>query len=124
MPLEPNARGNLYLEIPRIQYLVSALLLGLAALLFAVWIAKDPAGQAEFPNGFRFFSLIFCAASAIGFGWSAYGAPLEFDERLKCLVRGKRTIARLADADHVEIPNSIETVLGQAELAPIPWTAN
>ena len=104
MPLDTNAQGNLYLEIPRIQYLISALLLGLAALLFAAWIAKYPAGHAEFPNGFRFFSLIFCAASAIGLGWwSAYGSPLEFDERLQCLVRGQRVIARFADVDHVEI---------------------
>ena len=104
MPLDTNARGNLYVEIPRILYLVSALVLGLAALLFAAWIAKDPAGRAEFPNEFRVFSLVFCAASAIGLGWwSAYGSPLEFDERTRRLVRGKRVIAGFADVDHVEI---------------------
>jgi hypothetical protein len=104
MPLETNARGHLYLGIPRIKYVISAALLSLAALLFAAWIANDPVGGGGLPGWFRMFSLIFCAASAIGFGWwSAYGSPLEFDERLKCLVRGKRTIARFADVDHVEI---------------------
>jgi len=104
MPLEINAHGHLYLGIPRIRYVIAAVLLGLAALLFATWIAKDPVGGGEFPNWFRIFSLIFCAVSAIGFGWwSAYGSPLEFNARLKCVVRGKRTIARFADVDHVEI---------------------
>jgi len=103
MSLETNARGHLYLGIPRIQYLISALLLGLAALLCAAW-AAGPAGDGGLPNWFRIAALIFCAASAIGFGWwAAYGLPLEFDESLKRLVRGQRVIARFAEIDHVEI---------------------
>ena len=104
MPLETNDRGHLYLGITRIQYLISALLLGLTAVFFAVWIARDPAGDGGLPNWFRVSALIFCAASAIGFAWwSEYGSPLEFDEGLKCLVRGQRVIARFAEMDHVEI---------------------
>ena len=104
MPLETNAQGHFYVTIPRVQYLISALLLGLTAVLFAVWIAKDPAGDGVLPNWFRVSAVVFCAASAIGLAWwSIYGLPLEFDERRKCLVRGQRVVAKFADMDHVEI---------------------
>jgi hypothetical protein len=103
MALETDDRGHLILEIPRVQYRICALLLGLAALLCAAWAAgfADDAGLAHW---FPIAALVFCATGAIGFGWwSVYGMPLEFDADRKCLVRGRRVIAGFADMDHVEI---------------------
>ncbi len=106
MPLETNDRGNLYVTIPRVQYLIGSGLLAVTAVLCAIWIAKDPGGGGggAMPGWFRIFALVFCSAFAIGlFWWSVYARPLEFDERRKSLVRGTRVIAAFADIDHVEL---------------------
>ena len=106
MPLETNDQGYLYVTIPRVQYLIASVLLAVTAVLFALWIAKDPGGSGGgvMPGWFRIFALVFCVAFAIGLFWlSVYARPLEFDEGRKSLVRGARVIAAFAEMDHVEI---------------------
>jgi hypothetical protein len=104
MAIDTNEHGQLCLVIARIQYATGAVLLATTAVLFALWIVKDPLGSPEMPQWVRACAFLYCSVFAAGLGWlSLSGQPLTFDAQRAALIRGQRTVARFADVDHVEV---------------------